>query len=126
MLKLPFQYLRWHYGQALRSYGRLAVDCLWYSERVFSIRFLLRTLLLPWKRRNEQYLGGGIEKYFEAVVVSFLSRVVGVVIKLPIIVVGCVLWLCLLLVLVLGFGLWLMAPVLLLGMIVGGSYILYV
>lgn len=90
------------------------------------MRFLLRTLLLPWKRRNEQYLGGGIEKYFEAVVVSFLSRVVGVVIKLPIIVVGCVLWLCLLLVLVLGFGLWLIAPVLLLGMIIGGSYMLYV
>lgn len=126
MLKLPFQYLRWHYGPALRSYGRLAHDYLWYLEHIFSIRFLLRTLLLPWKRRNEQYFGGGIEKYFEAVVVSFLSRVVGVVIKLPIIVVGCVSWLCLLLVLLLGFGLWLMAPVLLLGMIIGGSYMLYV
>ena len=126
MLVLPFQYLYWHYTQALRSYLRIAKDMLWYVGHLFSIGFLLRTLFVPWKRRSESYQGGGIEKYLEAVVVSALSRVVGLVIKVPIIITGVISWLIAVILSLGGFLVWLLLPVLLIFGLLFGSYLLYV
>lgn len=126
MILLPVQYLSWHYTHALGSYFTLTKTMLWYIGHVFSIGFLLRTLLAPWKRRNEHYAGGGVEKYLEAVVVSALSRVVGFVIKIPIIITGVISWLLAVTLAFGGFLVWLMLPALLIFGLLFGSYLLYV
>lgn len=126
MLALPFQYLIWHYTQAVRGYVVISINLLWYIGHLFSIGFLIRTLFVPWKRRNEVYSGGGIEKYLEAIVVSGLSRVVGVVIKVPIIISGGLVWCVAALLCAIGFLVWVLLPA---GLFLGalfGSYLLYV
>lgn len=126
MLWFPFQYIHWHYGSALSSYTRIAQNVLWYVGHVFSIRLLTRSLFAPWKRRNEIYHGGGIGQYFEAIVVSVLSRVVGAIIRIPIMLTGSVVWCGTALALCAGFVMWLVAPIALAGMLISGSYVLYV
>lgn len=123
---MPFQYLYWHYTRALVGYMAIARNLLWYIRQLFSIGFLLRTLFVPWKRRNETYNGGGIEKYFEAVVVSALSRVVGVIIKVPIILTGMLVWCVAAVGFAVGWLLWIVAPAVLAYGLIFGSYMLYV
>lgn len=104
-------YVLWHYTLALQQAFGVWRNILWYVTHLFSLRTLTRTLFSPWKRMQEEY-GGGFnpEHFFEIIVANGMSRVVGVLIRLPIILIGCaalVLSVCAMLLFYIG---WLLFP----------------
>lgn len=65
------------------------MNLLWFINRVFSIPHLLRTLFSPWHRMvEEDKTGFDLEKFAEKVVVNLMSRLVGAVVRIPIIILG--------------------------------------
>lgn len=108
-----FAYLTWHYTLGVRAIVPLWRDFLWFTAHVFSISLLTRTLFSPWHRMDEQYAGGGIEAWFEAKVISGLARFFGFLMRVPIILIGCLLVVLMTVGLGIFYLLWLALPVVL-------------
>lgn len=121
-----FAYTLWHYTVALRQALTVWKNLIWYVAHVFSIGTLSRTLFSPWKRMQEEY-GGGFdpEHFFEIVVANIMSRIVGVIIRLPIILTGIACTIFAVCCAALFYILWLLLPcIVLLLVVIGLGYIL--
>ena len=83
-------YFLWHYTAAFKQSARIWITFLWFVYRLFSIPQLLRTIFAPWKRMVETGEGGfDLERWAETVLVNLVSRLVGALIRIPIILLGC-------------------------------------
>ena len=86
-------------------------NIIWFTQQFFSIKLLLKTFFKPWKRLQERhYRSEGIGEFFANIIVNTLMRIVGMVIRTVVIVLGLV---CLLLALLSGlfiFGIWFILP----------------
>lgn len=112
-IRMFFSYLleygRWHYGDALVSYLRILKNFWWFVVAYFSLPLLLKTLFVPYKRMTE-VRGTNISSWLEAGVMNTLSRAVGMVVRL-ILLLGGFVALCLLTVGgIVGYGVWLVLP----------------
>jgi hypothetical protein len=85
-------YFTWHYSAALLSLFNIWRSLVWFTYHFFSVGLLLRTLFSPWRRLGEDYKKGSLdmESWFETLVVNSLMRVVGVIIRLVVVIVGLV------------------------------------
>ncbi len=82
-------YIGWHYGAAFRSIVSIWTNLMWFAVHFFSIPMLLRTLFSPWRRVQEEYhVRNGLERFFEALVVNIMTRIVGALMRLVIILCG--------------------------------------
>jgi len=125
-VELPFAYLIWHYTLALRQIVKIWTGFVWYLFNLFSIVLLLRTLFSPWKRMTEAVGGGGgLEKMAEAVVINILSRFVGLTIRIPIILVGCLSIVLSAVGLILVYLVWVLLPFILFTLLTLGVTLIY-
>ena len=82
-------YFVWHYTRAYRELVHIEKNIIWFLFHFFSLPELTRTFLSPWKRLGENY--GSIfdtEEFFAALITNVLMRIVGIVMRAIIIVVG--------------------------------------
>ncbi len=82
-------YFLWHYTTAFKNITHVWLNMLWFMNRLFSVPLLLRTLFSPWKRMTEdEKVGFNLERWAENVVANIMSRIVGAIVRLPIILLG--------------------------------------
>ncbi|MFH0864513.1 MAG: ATP-dependent Clp protease ATP-binding subunit [Candidatus Gottesmanbacteria bacterium] len=76
-------FLVWHYTSGLNQLLIIYNNLLYFLLHFFSIPYLIRTLLAPWKREVFTYQGPGfhIEKYLEVIVINLISRIIGMIIR---------------------------------------------
>lgn len=109
---IPY-YIAWHYTRAIKNFITIWGNLISLSFSFFSVATLFRTLFAPYKRMGEQYQGGfDLEDILGTAIVNTMMRIVGMVMRSILIIIGLV---CTLGVIVLGLGafiIWLVFPVL--------------
>lgn len=124
-LTLFSSYITWHYGTALSNIFSLWGTSIWFVLHFFSIPLLLKTLLSPWRRLQEEYKGGlDIENLFSHIIVNILMRLVGLFFRLVIIFIGVLFLIGVLAGGVMFFILWILAPIVIVVLISSGLALL--
>lgn len=82
-------YFRWHYSTSLVSAWTLYVTGIRFIIEFFSIRDFIRTFFAPWKRMRDAVSSVfETQKFFEALVINTLMRLVGMFMKTCVLVFG--------------------------------------
>jgi hypothetical protein len=116
-------FLPWYFlempMQIINAYGAYA-RAFW---EIFSFPFLLRTLLAPWKNVLEVYPKSKFDfnGMFQALCLNLISRAIGCVVRLVMIVLGIVVHACCLVLFTAWLTLWVTYPAVLL---LGSAYLL--
>jgi len=82
---LALEFFRWWYGQGWRLRAQNIKRRLTRTSHLFSAPSLLRTLFAPW-RRIVTYPGAGLEAHVQAATDNLVSRLVGFVVRLMVLV----------------------------------------
>ncbi|KKR10441.1 MAG: clp protease ATP binding subunit [Candidatus Woesebacteria bacterium GW2011_GWA1_39_21] len=84
------KFLAWHYTEGFSYYLRRWIYSLRYIEHYFSLPVLVRTLFYPWKRLESDDTGPGfsISRYFENLSFNLISRLIGAIVKVILILSG--------------------------------------
>lgn len=84
-----FQYLTWQFLDVPKSILRAWRNFLKFGLNYFSIPLLLGTLFSPWRRYIWVYPKGfDIGKYFEVFFSNLISRVLGAILRIFLIIIG--------------------------------------
>ena len=125
LLILPGYFL-WHYTLAFRDMWHLRMNAFWAINRIFSIPLLLRTLFSPWKRILEtEGKKFDLEDWAERKVVNLMSRFVGAMMRIPVIAMGLVSFVATFLLGVCFYVFWVMVPLIIPVLFLGGMYLLF-
>jgi len=120
LLIIP-HYISWHYTKAISDLIGLFKNFIWFLWNFFSIKLLLKTLFLPFKKLNVQRTKRfDLEDFFSALVTNFLMRLIGFGIRLMFIVMGIFSLICFIFLYAMFFIIWFMLPLLILSMFVLG------
>ena len=112
-------YLGWHYSSAYVDMVRVWKNFLWFIVHFFSIPTLAGSLFAPLNRLDEGYKKGDtIEGKAETLIANTLVRFIGFILRSFLIVLGLVMLLGVLIGGLVGFVIWTLAPLLVLGLIV--------
>jgi len=118
LLIIPY-YLSWHYSQGLLDYFRIWKNLIWFLWNFFSIKILIRTFFTPFERLQEKYTGGlDMESLAASIIVTTLMRVVGMLARTVIIIFGLITLTTFTLAGFIGIFIWLLLPMIILGLIV--------
>ena len=106
-------YFRWYYGKAIGGIFTVWRNFLWFVLHFFSFFLLLKTLFSPWKRLHEDYRRQGFHPglFFQTLIVNFIMRIVGSIIRSIIIVIALMFLLLVFAAGLLFFIFWIVAPV---------------
>ncbi len=119
-------YIRWHYGQALKEIWELERDFLWFGYHFFSIPVLFQTLFSPFYRIRESYKGwASFEALLENAVANVVSRFVGLFLRLFVIAFGIIFEIVIFLLLIPAYTVWILFPVLIPALIYSGFILLF-
>lgn len=110
-LVLPY-YLVWHYSTALFDIRNIWKNFLIFIYNFFSVPRLISTLFSPWMRLNDKYTP---DTLLETLVFNSMMRVFGVFVRVSFIIIGGVTLLATLVFGVIFYVIWLLLPLLLLG-----------
>lgn len=114
------QYISWHYTVAFFELFLLWKNFSWFLWNFFSIKILFKTLLAPFRRLDVGRKKFDVESFFESLVVNTLMRLLGLILRSVLIILG-ILSLCFLFIFFVGFLLlWVLLPFILLGMLILG------
>lgn len=116
------QYLSWHYSTALTDGARLTRNLLFAIGHVFSFGDLLTGLFSPWHRMTEKPSGKrfDVEDLAGRIVVNIMSRLIGAISRLCVVMIGLVTLTASLVFVVVGYAAWVLAPLLVAGLIISG------
>lgn len=118
LLIIPY-YLSWHYSQGLLDYFRIWKNLIWFLWNFFSIKILIRTFFTPFERLREKYAGGlDMESFAASILITTLMRVVGMLARTVIIIFGLITLMTFTLVGFFGIFIWLLLPIIILGLII--------
>lgn len=81
-------FFQWWYGAGWLNETRLQSQRLQLTQRYFSIPTLLQTLVQPFRQIDSEKVGGSLGVRFRAVIDSLVSRFIGAMARLVLIVVG--------------------------------------
>ena len=89
IVNLALTYMIWSGKEVPFAILKAWRNTLWFTLHYFSLSVLAGTLFSPWRRYSWSYRGGfSIGKYFEALASNLFSRVIGAVMRLPLIAAG--------------------------------------
>ena len=104
-------YLLWHYTQAFHEILHLWKNFVWFIYHFFSITQLTKSFFKPWKRITE---GRGRTFNFEDLagflIINLISRLLGMLLRTSIITIGLLALALSLVVVILVYLIWLLAP----------------
>jgi len=126
MLNIFIQYLEWYFFDV--SKGILAgwQNCLRFNLNYWSVPLLVKTLFSHWRRYRYSYgKGFSFKRYFEVFTFNMLSRTIGAIMRIVLIILGSI---AEVFVFILGasvFLIWLILPILLIGGLFYGFKLLF-
>jgi len=82
-------WILWQFWETPRFLFKVWNNYMAYAANFFSIGLLLRTFFAPWRRYNWRYPKGfDIVEFFNALISNFVSRILGVVMRIILIIMG--------------------------------------
>ncbi len=119
-------YLKWHYGRGLLSLIKIWKNFLFFLISFFSLRQMITNLFDHWKRMADPYPKTfSFSAYLSAFIVNIITRIVGLIMRLFILIIGttiCLSFIALLPVLII---IWLLMPVIIIVLIISGLYLIF-
>jgi len=110
---------RWYYGEAVKNVLTAWRNFIIFALSYFSIPLLLKTLFAPWKRDiTKKPRGLNLKKFFEYVTFNLISRSVGFLVRIFMIVIGTAFLIITIVAGAIFFALWLVLPLILLGLLI--------
>jgi len=84
-----FRYAVWHYTEAPRLLYGVLFNIIWFIGHTFSLATLWRSLFSPWRRIvAKRHRKWDFEDMASAILANTVSRIIGVVMRLTLIIVG--------------------------------------
>lgn len=124
MLRLAFQYFKWHYWERVKLIIKAWENYLVFNPRYFSMSFLSRTLFSYWRQYHYSYGRGlDLQRYFEAFTFNMISRILGAISRLLLLFIGAAMEVLIFVGGLLTLVLWLTLPFLLLFGVWAGFYL---
>ena len=110
-------YLRWHYGKAIISLTIIWKNFLNFIFNFFSINLLFKNFFDPWKRMTDSYPSSfDLKKYFYAFMTNMIVRVVGMLMRGFLIIIGLAVYVLFALLYPVTLIIWLVLPLFVLGL----------
>ena len=117
-------YLKWHYGKAVSSLADIWKNFLYFVSEFFSLKLLFRNFFDPWKRMTDGYPKSfDLRKYFYAFIANSIVRVVGMIMRSVLIVIGLSCYVLLALAYPLALIIWLILPLFIITLIGTGLFL---
>jgi len=114
-------YLKWHYGKALMTTFAFWKNILIFLFNFFSIKSLSGNFFTPWKRLVDIYPKKfNLKIYFFTFLVNTIMRIVGIILRSIIILIGLVFCFALIILLPVTLLVWLALPIIIISLIVSG------
>lgn len=119
-------YVRFHYTTALVAYLRIHKNLQWFLVHYFSIPQLLASLFSPYKRMTESR-GAlfDVEAWIGFIAINLISRIIGFIIRMFIIVIGVVSLIFFTILSVVLYAVWIASPLLIAYCFLYGIYLLF-
>jgi len=115
---IPY-YISWHYTLAIKNILNIWKNFLWFIFNFFSIPTLLKTFFAPFQRLQERYRGGlDIEDLLSTVFINTLMRIVGMIFRSILIVLGLISYLAMVVVGVSFLLIWILLPAFLIALLI--------
>src|SRR3989338_5402779 len=120
------EYIAWHYGRAFTEILDLGRDFLWFGWNVFSVSLLSQSLVSPFYRIQEGYKNWtDFEALGETIVANTVSRVVGFLLRLFMLILGAFFELFILATLSIVLISWMVLPLLIPLLFFEGIYLIF-
>jgi hypothetical protein len=114
-------YFTWHYLSAWKEIFTVWLNFLWFTIHFFSIPQLFHSLFAPWKRITEERKQGfRFEDIASYIVINLLSRLIGAFLRIIILGVGLCSLTVVIIIGVLTYICWLIAPLIIITSFVFG------
>jgi hypothetical protein len=118
-------YIHWHYGRAVYSLISIWKDFLIFTFEYFSLNKTFANFFQPWKRLNSEYPKNfDLKIYLSTFMVNMIVRIIGMLMRALLIVVGLASCLFMLLLYPLVLIIWLALPFLIVFIFIGGIILL--
>jgi ATP-dependent Clp protease ATP-binding subunit ClpC len=107
------EFLAWHYSEGLNLYLRRWYYLMAWIMHYFSLPMLLPTLFSPWKRLidTENIVGFDIQKIFRQLTFNLISRCIGAIVRLFLLVLGLMAFMPTFLLGLIGLIFWVACPI---------------
>jgi len=116
-----FGYLKWHYGKALATTFTFWKNILIFLFNFFSIKSLLGNFFTPWRKLADSYPKKfSLKIYSFTFLVNTIMRIVGIILRSIVIIIGLVCCMIYILILPLTLIIWLVLPFVIIGLILYG------
>lgn len=81
------EYFYWHFAEIPKRIIRLFSSLIWFGAYFFSVEYCLKTIFSPWKKTAWGYAKGlDIGKHLETLFSNLISRIIGFIMKIFIII----------------------------------------
>jgi hypothetical protein len=111
-------YLLWHYTRAFKEIFHVWFNLIWFVIHFFSISQLMRSWFSPWKRMVEDRgRTWNMEDLAGYVIIGFISRIVGFLVRSVVIVMGLFFLLLTIIGGLITYVFWIMAPLVIIGLL---------
>jgi len=111
-------YFIWHFGRAFGEIFHVWKNVLWFMLHFFSIGPLLKSWFAPWKRVTEQRgETWNLENLASVIIIGLVSRIIGFIIRTTVISLGLISFSLVVIAGVATFIFWLVAPVVIVGLV---------
>ena len=118
-------YLKWHYGKAILSIWQSWKNFLYFILEFFSLSLLFKNFFDPWKKMTDSYPKSfSLKAYFFAFLTNQISRLIGIVMRTLLIIIGLICYITLTLLFPLALAVWLILPFIIILLIVEGVYLI--
>lgn len=120
-------YFLWHYSIALVRFTSIYRDLVFFVADFFSLPILLKSFLAPWRRLSEPYPEDkfNISEILAVFVVNSLMRLVGIIMRAFIIVIGLVALVVIIILYPVLLVLWLALPLAIVILLAAGFRLLF-
>jgi hypothetical protein len=126
-LTVAQHYIHWHYATAPKELRHVAKNLIWFLINFFSLPQLTRSLFSPYRRITEERGSTfNFEDFAGYIIVNLISRIIGLILRLAIILSGLMAVLILCLLIVVTYVFWFIAPLVLLSLIIIGIRLLII